>query len=123
MTLLDEADLDLGARPARRSGRRLPAWPLTGVLLLYPVWWGLGLGVLVFYLAAVPMAILLVRRWTSGRTVLTPPGFLVWLVFLATVLAGLFALGADPRIRTARCRARRPAGWSPTGSGWAGTSR
>ena len=95
MTLLDDVHLDLDERPVRRR-RRLPAWPLTGVLMLYPLWWASGLGVLVFYLAPIPMGFLLVRRWIAGRPILTPPGFLVWLLFLATVLAGLFSLGADP---------------------------
>src|SRR6201999_617063 len=38
--------------------RALPAWPVTGVLLLYPLWWALGLGVLIFGLVAVPMLVL-----------------------------------------------------------------
>lgn len=76
--------------------RSLPRWPVTGLLALYPLWWALGLGTLIFYLAALPMAVLLAHRWTRHRSVLTPPGFLLWLVFLATVLAGLFSLGADP---------------------------
>jgi hypothetical protein len=87
--------------PARTTGaptreRRLRHWPVTGVLLLYPLWWALGLGVLVFFAAAVPMAIALIRWRASGRPVRTPPGFLLWLLFLATVLFGLFTLGADP---------------------------
>ena len=101
--------------------RRLPAWPVTGLLLLYPLWWALGLGVLVFFVAAIPMAIALIRRsvgargWAAGRAarqragqltgkpaaragraVHTPPGFMLWLLFLATVLFGLLVLGADP---------------------------
>ncbi len=40
----------------RRRPVRLPAWPLTGLLLLYPLWWALGLGVLIFPLVALPMA-------------------------------------------------------------------
>src|SRR5689334_7580366 len=75
---------------------RLPAWPLTGILLLYPLWWLLGLGVLVFYLVAVPMAALLIRRRTAGHRLRLPPGFLLWLLFLATVALGGFSLGANP---------------------------
>ena len=58
MTLLDDRDLDLDERPVRRRSS-LPAWPLTGVLLLYPLWWASGLGVLIFYLAPIPMGFLL----------------------------------------------------------------
>ena len=78
------------------SDSRLRAWPLTGVLLLYPLWWALGLGVLIFLVAAVPMAAALIRERATGRPVHTPPAFLLWLLFLATVLFGLFTLGADP---------------------------
>jgi hypothetical protein len=75
---------------------RLPAWPLTGILLLYPLWWLLGLGVLGFYLVAAPMAGLLIRRRVAGHRLRLPPGFLLWLLFLATVVLGGFSLGANP---------------------------
>lgn len=75
---------------------RLPAWPLTGILLLYPLWWLLGLGVLAFYLVAAPMAVLLIRRRMAGHRLRLPPGFVLWLLFLATVALGGFSLGANP---------------------------
>ncbi|GAB3863679.1 hypothetical protein ACFPIJ_49875 [Dactylosporangium cerinum] len=75
---------------------RLPAWPVTGLLMLYPLWWALGLGTLIFFLVAVPMAVSLVRHRASGQFVKLPPGFLLWLLFLAVVGLGLFSLGADP---------------------------
>jgi hypothetical protein len=75
----------------------LPAgWPLTGLLLLYPLWWVLGLGVLIFPIAAVPMAVILLRQRRAGRPVRLPPGFVLWLLFLATLLLSLAALGATP---------------------------
>jgi hypothetical protein len=80
----------------RKPAHRLPAWPLTGVLLLYPLWWALGLGVLVFFLAPVPMLWSLVRHRAAGHVVKLPPAFLLWLMFLAIVGLGLFTLGADP---------------------------
>jgi hypothetical protein len=79
--------------PVRRT---LPAWPLAGVLLLYPLWWALGLGVLIFPLAAVPMAALLLRAHVAGRPVRLPPGFALWAVFLAAVVIGVAVLGAEP---------------------------
>jgi hypothetical protein len=82
-------------RPRVRDAR-LPAWPLTGILLLYPLWWLLGLGALAFYLIAAPMAVLLIRRRAAGHRLRRPPGFLLWLLFLATVALGGFALGANP---------------------------
>src|SRR5262245_55825769 len=39
----------------RQSARA--AWPLVGLIALYPLWWALGLGVLIFAIAAVPMAV------------------------------------------------------------------
>ncbi|GAA2391162.1 O-antigen ligase family protein [Dactylosporangium salmoneum] len=84
------------AAPPRRPVHRLRAWPLTGILLLYPLWWALGLGVLIFFLAAVPMLWALVRHRAAGHVVKLPPGFVLWLMFLAVVAFGLFTLGADP---------------------------
>jgi hypothetical protein len=74
----------------------LPAWPLTGLLALYPLWWALGLGVLIFPMLAVPMLVLLVRRRAAGRPVGLPPGFLCWALFLAAAVISIAALGADP---------------------------
>src|SRR5256714_10654320 len=71
-------------------------WPLTGMLLLYPLWWALGLGVLVFPLAAVPMAVILIRRRRAGRRLAVPPGFAFWLLFLVVVVVSIGALGEDP---------------------------
>jgi hypothetical protein len=82
--------------PRAATGRPLPAWPVAGVLLLYPLWWALGLGVLIFPLVAVPMAVLLLRAHFAGRPVRLPPGFALWAVFLAAVLIGVAVLGAEP---------------------------
>lgn len=82
--------------PRAATGRPLPAWPVAGVLLLYPLWWALGLGVLIFPLVAVPMAALLLRAHVAGRALRLPPGFALWAVFLATVLVGVAVLGAEP---------------------------
>jgi len=80
--------------PARPP--RLPAWPVVALLLLYPLWWALGLGVLIFPLLAVPMLLVLARAHSGGRAVRLPPGFGLWLVFLAVTLAGLYLLDVDP---------------------------
>lgn len=82
-----------------RATRLLPlpaGWPVTGLLLLYPLWWVLGLGVLIFPIAALPMAVILARQHRSGRRVRVPPGFPLWLVFLAVVLLGLAVLDTSP---------------------------
>jgi O-antigen ligase len=89
------AEADAPPRPFKPA-HRLHAWPLTGILLLYPLWWALGLGVLVFFIAAVPMLWALVRHAAAGHVVKLPPAFLLWVLFLAVVGLGLFSLGADP---------------------------
>ncbi len=71
----------------------LPAgWPLTALLLLFPLWWALGLGTLIFFILAVPMAAELMRR----RPIKTPPGFIAWALFLVVVVISFIALGINP---------------------------
>lgn len=92
-----------GARPAtgwrgprRRPVRLLPlaaGWPLTSLLLLYPLWWALGLSVLIFPAMAIVMVVILIRR---GGPVRVPPGFGLWLLFLIVVLVSVLALEYDP---------------------------
>jgi hypothetical protein len=79
-----------------RRDRALPAWPITAVLALYPLWWALGLGVLIFPIMAVPMVVLLLRRRMAGRRLLMPPGFAWWGLFLAAIVVSIAALGTDP---------------------------
>jgi hypothetical protein len=81
---------------AARGPLTLPAWPVAALLAFYPLWWALGLGVLIFPLMAVPMAVLLVRRRGAGRALRLPPGFAWWALFLAAVVVSIAALGADP---------------------------
>jgi hypothetical protein len=83
-----------GTAPAKPVG--LPAWPVTGLLALYPLWWALGLGVLVFPIMSAPMLVLLVRRRAAGRPLRLPPGFGWWALFLAAAVVSIGALGADP---------------------------
>ncbi|MBL7256931.1 O-antigen ligase family protein [Actinoplanes sp. LDG1-01] len=79
-----------------RKKTALPAWPVASILAFYPIWWALGLGVLIFALMAVPMLFLLIRRRTAGRPLRLPPGFAWWAVFLIAVVVSIGALGADP---------------------------
>jgi len=81
---------------AAQKPAHLPAWPLAGLLALYPLWWALGLGVLIFPIMAAPMLVLLLRRRAAGRPLRLPPGFGWWALFLAAVLISIAALGADP---------------------------
>jgi hypothetical protein len=71
---------------------RRPGWPLTALLVLQPLWWVLGLGTLIVFVLAVPMAVHLWRR----RPVQVPPGFGLWLLFLLWVVASTVMLPVDP---------------------------
>jgi len=90
-----------------------PGWPLTGILLLYPMWWALGLGVLIFPIAAVPMALILLRQRRAGRPTAVPPGFALWVLFLVVVVVSVGALGEDPAGTVAGAAVNRllPAGF------------
>jgi hypothetical protein len=67
-------------------------WPLTALLVLYPLWWLLGLGTLIVFVLAVPMVVHLVRR----HPVFVPPGFGLWLAFLGVAVVSTAMLGANP---------------------------
>ena len=67
-------------------------WPLTALLVLYPLWWALGMGTLIVFVLALPMAYQLYRR----RPVLVPPGFGIWLLFLVWVMASTVMLAQNP---------------------------
>lgn len=67
-------------------------WPLTALLVLYPLWWALGLGTLIVFFLPVPMTVALIRR----RPVKVPPAFGLWLCFLLTMLLSKVMLGYNP---------------------------
>jgi hypothetical protein len=76
-----------------RSGIRVTtAWPLAGLLCLFPLAWALGLSNFALVIAAVPMTVQLVR-WGHVRV---PPGFAIWCVFLVWTLAGTLLLSVNP---------------------------
>jgi hypothetical protein len=81
-------------RPAQVSAtrrRRLrPGWPLWAALVLYPLWWALGIGAVEFILAAIPMSWMLLQR----RPIKIPPAFGIWLAFLAWNVISLVMLPA-----------------------------
>ncbi|MET0418893.1 MAG: hypothetical protein ABW022_23000 [Actinoplanes sp.] len=97
MTLAAPAPVS-AAGPAHGApkNRRLPAWPVASILAFYPIWWALGLGVLIFAVMAVPMLFLLIRRRAAGRALRLPPGFGWWVLFLLAVVVSIGALGVDP---------------------------
>jgi O-antigen ligase len=85
--------------PARvasmRAPRRAilgPGWPLTGLYVLFPLWWVLGLSHFIFFIAAIAMTFELVKR----RPIYVPMAFGLWLLFLVVVAAGLPLLWVQP---------------------------
>ncbi len=74
------------------SPRSWPAgWPLMAALVGYPLWWALGLGALVFPIAAIPMAWQLRQR----PHIHVPPWFGLWMLFVGWTLLGLIVLGIN----------------------------
>ena len=75
-------------RRARAGSHFAAAWPVYALFAGYPLWWALGLQAFIWPLAAVPMALALLRR----RSVSVPRGagflllFLVWMLLSATQL-------------------------------------
>ncbi|MEV1169379.1 hypothetical protein [Nonomuraea sp. NPDC049784] len=71
---------------------RGPAWPITALLVGYPVWWALGFGGLSVIVLAVPMAMVLWRR----RPIRVPRGFGLWLLLIAGYLVSGLMLTEMP---------------------------
>lgn len=75
-----------GSRPRRI---RLPqGWPLAVIIAGYPIWWVVGITPVLFPVAAV----LLLRQLVRGGRLKVPPGFSIYLLFLAVVVISAAAL-------------------------------
>jgi hypothetical protein len=75
-----------------RLAPRSTGWPLTALLLGYPLWWALGMGTLIVFVLAVPM---ILQLWLR-RPVRVPPGFGIWLLFLFWVVLSTLMLDVNP---------------------------
>jgi hypothetical protein len=72
---------------------RHPAWPVSVLLLGYPVWWALGLADFAWFLLAIPMVSRMVAwRTRANRRIRVPPGFGIWLIFLVIAVLGVVAI-------------------------------
>ncbi|CNF38386.1 Lipid A core-O-antigen ligase and related enzymes [Mycobacterium tuberculosis] len=78
--------------PVRLRDLPLTTWPLIALLIGFPVWWLLGLGVFSFVICAVPMALVLLNR----RPLRFPPGFGLWVLFLIWYLVSCGMLDENP---------------------------
>src|SRR5215472_5643864 len=82
----------LAAR-GRGFAARHPAWPVTALLVGYPLWWALGLADFMWIILAAPMISQMVAWQTRGdRRLRVPPRFGVWLLFLIIAAAGIAAI-------------------------------
>lgn len=108
-TLLPQAHRDDGASrgptvlPAMRYDIRLPrrggwlardpAWPITVMLLGWPLWWALGVADYIPIPLAIPMLVHM-HRWRArrDRTIKAPPGFGIWVLFLIVMIVGAATL-------------------------------
>jgi hypothetical protein len=88
------APLGPPAVPGRARARASWAsgWPLSALLMLYPLWWALGLGTLIVFILAVPMLIGLARR----KRISVPPGFGLWVFFLVWLVISTVMLSQNP---------------------------
>jgi hypothetical protein len=81
-----------GGGTGSRAGwfARHPDWPITVLLVGWPMWWFLGILTWASGIMAIPMAWRLYRwRATGTRVIRTPPRFGLWLLFLVVMVVGL----------------------------------
>jgi hypothetical protein len=69
---------------------RHPAWPVTALLVGYPLWWALGVADFAWIFLAIPMASRMLA-WRKHRTrrLKLPPGMGAWAMFLLWTVAGI----------------------------------
>ncbi len=84
-----EAVIEARALPRRP----MAGWPVFALFLGFPVWWLLGLAGFIWPLLAIPMLFWLLMK----RPILAPRGILIWLAFLAWVLASATQLSGTER--------------------------
>jgi polysaccharide biosynthesis protein PslJ len=79
-------------QPDIKFGRG-PERPLVALIVLYPLWWALGLSVLIFQIIAIPMLVHLLR---NRHSIKVPPGFGFWVAFLGWAALSLVMVWYSP---------------------------
>jgi len=82
------------AAPEEPNGRKLPAWPIAVAFVGFPLWWLLGLGDMAWPVFGIIMVVALVRF----RSVRTPRGTGLWLLFLIWMLCSLIEIDEPVRV-------------------------
>jgi hypothetical protein len=94
-TTAESPTWDAAVLPRRRGltppSQWPPHWPLTLLVVGFPIWWALGLGALMPLIVAVPMLFQLLQR----HPIRVPVGFGWWLLFLTCVVASVAMLFVD----------------------------
>jgi hypothetical protein len=71
-----------------------PAWPLSAMLIGWPLWWILGFSAVAPAIFMIPM-LWIMYRWNAKRQrkLRFPPGFILWALFLLLSVISALALG------------------------------
>ena len=80
--------------PLREDAQDLPAWPFVVAYSAYFLWWVLGSGDLMWPLFATVMLVFMIGR----HGLRFPPGTILWVFFLAWVLASMTMLDTGGRV-------------------------
>lgn len=78
------------SRPRLNWFARDAAWPVTALLVGWPLWWALGVAAYMPLFVAIPMAWRMYRwRATGSRRIRVPRGFGLWVLFLIVMVASV----------------------------------
>lgn len=72
----------------------LPRWPLTAMIVWFPLWWVLGIAEMAWIPLAACMLLLMIRR--GG--IRAPRGFGIWLLFLVLMLVSVIGIDTSGRL-------------------------
>lgn len=72
----------------------LPRWPLSAMIVWFPLWWALGIADMAWIPLAACMVVLMVRR--GG--IRAPRGFGIWLLFLLLMIASVIGIDTTGRM-------------------------
>lgn len=79
---------------SRTTPSGLPRWPFAALFVLFPLWWGLGLG----ETAWIPIALVMGAYLYRARNVRVPKGFGLWLLFLIWMLFSVIEIDTLGRL-------------------------
>ncbi len=84
----------VAAAQGRMASRELPRWPLTAMFVLFPLWWVLGPGEVVW----IPLAGIMLLFLRRHGKIQAPRGFGIWLLFLLWMGCSVIGVDSDGRL-------------------------